>query len=136
MEHEPEHAGRRDLLAGQPALHQVLIGRMFKLKADPTFSAKVAIPVAGGASVEVPFTFKHRTKKQFADWLESLEERRKARAGENLDLEIVLEVIAGWGIDETFSNENVEILLEERIGAAVAIRDKYIDELTKQREKN
>jgi hypothetical protein len=33
-----------------------------KLVANPTFRAKVGIPVAGGPEVPVEFVFKHRTK--------------------------------------------------------------------------
>ena len=107
---------------------------MFKLLADPTFEAPVAIPVAGGKSVEVPFTFKHRTKTQYAEWLDSLGKRKgKGAAG---DLDTFLDMVVGWKIDEEFNRENAAILLEQRMGVAQATFDVYLTELTKAREKN
>ena len=41
----------------------------FKLVAEPTFKATVNIPVAGGDSEPVEFTFKHRTKDQLENLL-------------------------------------------------------------------
>jgi hypothetical protein len=101
---------------------------MFKLKADPTFEAKVAFPVHGGASVDVKLTFKHRTKAELSKWLEG-------RAGRS-DEETFLDMVEGWNLDEPFSKENVQILLEHHIGVALAAYQVYIDELTRHREKN
>jgi hypothetical protein len=101
---------------------------MFKLKADPTFSAKVAFPVSGGASVDVELTFKHRTKAELSKWLEG-------RAGRSDD-ESFLDMVEGWKLDEPFNKGNVEILLQHHIGVALATYQVYIDELTRHREKN
>jgi hypothetical protein len=101
---------------------------MFKLKADPTFSAKVAFPVPGGASVDVSLTFKHRTKVDLGKWLEG--------RGDRSDVETFLEMVDGWALDEPFSKENVQILLDHHIGVALATYQVYIDELTRHREKN
>jgi len=101
---------------------------LFKLKADPTFEAKVAFPVAGGKSVDVLLTFKHRTKAELAKWIEG-------RAGRK-DAESFLDMVEGWELDEPFSKETVEVLLENRIGVALATYQTYVDELTRHREKN
>ncbi|MBT2333625.1 hypothetical protein J7E49_06870 [Variovorax paradoxus] len=101
---------------------------MFKLKADPTFEAKVEFPVAGGASVPVKLTFKHRTKAELAKWLEG-------RAGRS-DEETFCDMVEGWEINEPFSKENVAILLQHHIGVALAAYQTYVDELTRHREKN
>lgn len=101
---------------------------MFKLKAEPTFSAKVAFPVAGGKSVDVDLTFRHRTKSELDKWLGS-------RKGAD-DVSSFMDMVQGWGLDEEFSKENVEILLEHHIGVPRAVFQVYIDELTGQREKN
>lgn len=122
---------------------------MFKLLANPTFPAKVGIPVAGGPSVNVVFTFKHRTKTQYADWLETLN-ARKGKGVEG-DLDTFLEMVEGWietdaeakkfaqdaeGMSETFSRENAGVLLEQRMSVAQSAFDTYLAELTKAREKN
>ena len=91
------------------------------LKADPTFQSKVSIPVAGGDPVEVVFTFKHRTKS-------GLDEFIKSRAGVS-DVDSFMDMVEGWELDDKFTKENVELLLENRIGTALATYRKYVDEL-------
>lgn len=114
---------------------------MFKLKADPTFSAKVEIPVAGGPSVPVVFIFKHRTQSELIEWDKGIQGRS--------DFESFMDMVQGWVTDkaeaktfqaeelsEEFTPENVKLLLEERIGVALATKNVYYVELTKAREKN
>jgi hypothetical protein len=118
---------------------------MFKLIANPTFPAKVGIPVAGGSPVNVVFIFKHRTKTQYAEWLDSLGKRK----GTSGDLDTFLDMVDGWieddaeakkfdaeGLSETFNRENAGMLLEQRMGVAQSTFDTYLGELTKAREKN
>jgi hypothetical protein len=100
----------------------------FALKADPTFVAPVAFPVAGGDSVDVKITFKHRTKTALEDFIEN-------RAGKE-DADMFMDMVAGWDLDDEFSRANVETLLENRMGVAVAVYRAYIDELVKHRAKN
>lgn len=101
---------------------------MFKLKAEPTFAAKVAFPVAGGSSVEVELTFKHRTKSELDKWL-------KARKGAD-DVGSFMDMVQAWELEEDFTRANVEVLIEHHIGVAIATYQVYLDELTKHREKN
>lgn len=101
---------------------------MFKLKANPTFSAKVPFPVAGEDSVDVSLTFKHRTKSELTKWIEG----GKTRSDEDT----FLDMVEGWEIDEPFNKENVAILLQHHIGVSVAAFHVYTDELMKHREKN
>jgi hypothetical protein len=100
----------------------------FTLKAAPTFKAKVSLPVPGGGFVPVEFTFKHRTKK-------ALDEFVKTREGKS-DAESFASMVAGWELDDAFTPENIDLLLENRIGSALATYRVYIEELTKAREGN
>jgi hypothetical protein len=93
------------------------------LKAAPTFKAKVGIPVAGSAPVEVEFTFKHRTKTE-------LDEFVKSRA------ESFMAMVEAWELTDAFTAENVEQLLESYIGAAMATFQTYLDELVQAKRKN
>lgn len=93
------------------------------LKANPTFKAKVGIPVHGGEPVPVEFTFKHRTRDEFKKWLD--QERDDAAA--------ILEMAEGWDLAEPFDKENVEILVQNYSGAPKVIFDKYLDELAQAR---
>jgi hypothetical protein len=116
---------------------------MFKIQAEPTFQARVDIPVAGAASVPVIFTFKHRSKDELDAWRESTKDKP-----EHL---IFMECVEGWartdaeakkvdkeahGLDEDFTEDNVKALLQQRIGTAMATYVAYAVELTKHKEKN
>jgi hypothetical protein len=100
----------------------------FSIKAEPTFVALVPFPRAGEASVDVKVTFKHRTKTA----LESFIEKREGRD----DVDLFMDMVVGWDLDDEFSKENVETLLENRMGVAIAVYRAYIDELVKSRAKN
>jgi len=92
------------------------------LVAEPTFKAKVAIPVAGlSGPVEIIFEFKHRTKSDLAKWMEGAKDR--------LDIDSVMGTVVGWGFDDEFSRDNVQLLLENHHGASRAIASKYLSEL-------
>ena len=94
-----------------------------KLIAEPTFRSKVGIPVAGGKSVEVEFTFKHRTKKALDEFVNSRTEKT--------DTESFMEMVTAWELEDAFNAENVELLLQNYIGSALATYRVYVDELVK-----
>ena len=98
------------------------------LKASPTFPATVSIPVAGGEPVSVKFTFKHRTKS-------ALDEFIKSRA-EVADIDSFMSMVEGWDLEDAFTKENAESILENYIGTALAVYRAYIDELVKAKVKN
>lgn len=98
------------------------------LKVAPTFPCNVAIPVAGGIPADVQFVFKHRTKTELAEFV-------KARA-DKTDVQAVMEMAEDWELEDEFNAKSVELLLENYIGAALAIWHAYIDELTRAKAKN
>ena len=95
------------------------------LTAKPTFTAAVQIPVLGGGTEVVQFTFKAKRKTEFAEWLESLtkqgEEPRK-------DEDVVMEIASGWELEEPFNKKNLVELGELYPGSARAIVAAYINE--------
>ena len=99
-----------------------------KLIAEPTFPARVEVPLAGGAVAEVVMTFKHRTRTQLDEYIAS-------RAGKT-DVESFMEIVSGWDLEDEFTAANVELLLENHIGAALAVYKTYLKELVGAREKN
>ena len=99
-----------------------------KLTAEPRFSAKVEIPVAGGKPVAVEFRFLHRTKS-------ALEEFMTTREGKT-DAECVMEMCDGWELDDEFNAANVESLLENYGGAALSIYKTYVEELLRAKSGN
>jgi hypothetical protein len=101
---------------------------MFKLKVDPTFKAKVAIPVAGGEPKPITFIFKHRTRSALREWSSDPEVMKKE------DVDYLMDMVTGWeNVDEEFSRDALHTLLENYGGASFAIRDAYLAELTQQR---
>jgi len=98
------------------------------LVANPTFQAKVAIPVAGGAAVDVLMTFRHRTKKD-------LEEFVKSRADKS-DVESFMDMVIGWELEDPFNAESVSLLLENYIGAAVSTYRTYLSALVEAKSGN
>ena len=101
---------------------------MLKIKHDPTFIAKVEIPIPGGSKAEVKIEFKHKTKAELDSFLNS--EEAKTRS----DLDTMMEVVKGWaGIDAEFSRESMDALLDQYHGAARAIISAYLLELTQAR---
>jgi hypothetical protein len=91
------------------------------LTPNPTFKSKVDIPVAGGPPVPVEMTFKHKTKTQLIEFQNTLDKRT--------DPESFMEMVAGWDLEHDFTVENVTTVLENYIGAAWAVYDKYRTEL-------
>jgi len=98
------------------------------LNPNPTFTAKVGIPIPGGDPVEVDFTFKHHTKDEIADWLKS--------KTKETDAEAIMFCVAAWGLDDKFNLENVKRLDQSYAGAAGAIITAYLAELRGARIKN
>ncbi len=98
------------------------------LNAAPTFQAKVGIPVAGGDAVDVLFTFKHRTKKQLDEFVQS--------RADKTDAESFLDMVLGWDLEDPFTPGNAELLLDNYIGAAVATYRAYLKALVEGKQKN
>jgi hypothetical protein len=94
---------------------------MLKLKPDPTFYAKVAIPVPGAKPAMVKFQFRHMTKDQAEKWRQSVDGRD--------DVELILDIACGWDLAEAFDEENVGFLVQNYIGAGIAVVRTYLEEL-------
>lgn len=97
----------------------------FVLAVSPTFRAKVAIPIPGKQAEPVEFTFKGRTREQFKEFVENLKDRE--------DVDVILDIASGWELEDAFDKENVEQLTENYLGAARAVIEKYLSELTQAR---
>lgn len=95
------------------------------LTAAPTFKANVLIPVPGKKPVPVEFVFKGRTKKDFQEFIEGLRDRE--------DVDVILDIAIGWELEDAFVRESIEQLLNTYIGAARAVIETYINELTAAR---
>jgi hypothetical protein len=97
----------------------------FSLVANPTFKAKVDIPVPGNKSAPIEFTFKGRSREAFKAFVDGLKDRE--------DTDVIMDLASGWDLDDSFDKENVELLTQNYLGAARAIIEKYLNELTAAR---
>lgn len=98
---------------------------MLKLKANPTFRAKVKIASPGETPTEVEFEFRHFTRKAYSEWLTG--EASKTRTY----TDAVLDIAAGWfGVDAEFNRESVDELLQNYHAAGLAILNAHAEALT------
>ena len=100
----------------------------FNLTASPTFKEPVAIPCPGGKSVNVEFTFKHRTKEEFKEFIDGLPNRE--------DVDVIMDMASGWELDEPFDVDHVTKMSENYLGSARALIETYMRELSGARVKN
>lgn len=97
----------------------------FSLAVKPTFKAKVSIPVPGQAPELVEFTFKARSRDDFKEFIDGLKDRE--------DVDVILDIASGWELEDAFDKDNLELLTQNYLGAARAIIEKYLSELTQAR---
>lgn len=100
----------------------------FNLSIAPTFKAKVAIAVPGGKTDEIQFTFKHRSKDDLKEFLDSLADKE--------DITLITDVASGWELDDAFDEDSLEKLTQNYPGSALAIFQTYMAELSGARAKN
>ena len=97
------------------------------LTQKPTFTAGVQIPILGGGTEAVQFTFKAKRKTEFSEWLESLTNQKDEGRKDEV---IVLEIASGWDLEEAFTEKNLAELGELYPGSGRAIVAAYINEYT------
>lgn len=100
----------------------------FSLKPNPTFKRDVEIPVPGEKPAKLNFVFRHKTRNELKEFVDSLADRE--------DIDTVMDVACGWGIDESFDEDNVEVLLQNYPGSALAIINAYLNEVSGARKGN
>jgi len=101
---------------------------MLTLNANPTFDADVQIQQIGAAPETLRCTFRAKGKKALADFIE--------RAKSQDDVSLVEELLAGWGLTDPLTRENLEIFLDAHIHAARNILEGYLGALSGAAEKN
>ena len=97
----------------------------FNLSVAPTFKAKVLIPIPGKTAEPVEFTFKGRTRDEFKKFVDELKDRE--------DVDVILDIASGWDLEDAFDADNIEELTQNYLGAARAVIEKYLHELTQAR---
>ncbi len=97
---------------------------MLKLTPNATFKANVEVPTPEGKQV-IGMTFKHMTKDEYNAFIN--DEKTKTRSDEDA----VLDIATGWsGVEGEFNRENIRAVCQIYHGAATAIVQTWIKELT------
>jgi GMP synthase PP-ATPase subunit len=99
-----------------------------QLQPNPTFKARVEIPVPGASPVKVEFVFKHRTRDEMDKFLKSLDGMD--------DVEMIQKIAAGWELVDDFNEENIRTLVQGYIAAPREIFEAYLAAMTGARQKN
>lgn len=105
-----------------------------KLKPDATFKHTVLIPVSGsrdGAAVE--FEFKHRSLEEMDVYWEGLDDRREGIDGL---VDIVMDAVCGWDLQEPFNRENVSLMINNYPASASTLLLAYREEILRARVGN
>lgn len=114
---------------------------MLKINPDPTFSHVVEITVPGQTEPgTLNLTFKYRGRKDYADWIDTLSEKKdkkgKTKQKGKTVSEAFPEFVLDWELDEEFSSENFEIFLNNYPAAYGEIFSEYSKLLLLSRIKN
>lgn len=108
---------------------------MFQLQPKPTFVANVPLSVPGYPQpVEVPFTFRHKTRAQLSDWI-----TRSAGVADVTFLAEVIETYTVQGPDGEPVTHTVGVLgtlLDNYPIAHTEIYEAYLRELGESKRKN
>ena len=102
---------------------------MFKIKADPTFEASITV-VGQGREQKLSMTFRHKTRTEYADLVQSVADGKKA-----ID-EVLLELIEKWDADMDLNKDSLKLLHEHQPGSDWAILIGYGEALAVTRKGN
>ena len=101
---------------------------MLKLQPNPTFTAKVGIPVPGGEPVQIKLTFKHMTRAALEQFLTGEEAAKRS------DVDTVLAIVDAWdGVDAPYNRESVDAALSQYHAFARSVVSAWVTELTQAR---
>lgn len=110
---------------------------MLVLQPKPTFKAVVSFPIPGGVEGKLTVIFRHKGKKELKAFFEGLGAAEASDDAVKTDADALMELIEGWeGVDEKFSKENLETLLDSYPTSALALYETYRQEMLEGRVKN
>lgn len=104
---------------------------MFKLEPAPTFEVDVVIPQPGGEARTLSVTFKHKGRRELAQWLDAL-----GAAKPEDEHKVVHQVLAAWDADKPLAEASVAQLLDAHHSAGRALVEAYVSALAEARTKN
>ncbi len=113
---------------------------MFKITPNPTFKATVSIAVPGEQAAKLKLVFRHKTRDEAKAFFERVSREAAEDAGGSpaaRERKVLEEIVAGWeDVDQPFTGDALEQLLQNYHNAATAILDTYMEQLTLARRGN
>lgn len=122
------------------------------IQQSPVFEAEVQVPRIGGKPVAVKFQFRFLDRAQIADFIDAELQHGKDAAeaitqpgtklsdltakSEEFQLEQLKKIVAGWGFDDEFSDENLAALVRSTASVPDAIINAYKNSYQGAREGN
>lgn len=109
---------------------------MFNIKPKPTFEAIVEIPVPGGEPQPLCLVFKHKNRKEVADFFDA------AGQAEVVDAKVLSGIVVDWkdvqadGAKVNFSLDALQDILDNYHSSVIAIFKTYGEQLAEGRRKN
>jgi hypothetical protein len=88
-----------------------------RLTAAPTWRKEVVIPTPEG-DLKLEVDFRHKTRAELQAFRDSSANRE--------DVDVVMEIVAGWVSDVPFNRDEVAKFLEDRHQAAMALAKVYM----------
>lgn len=108
---------------------------MFQLTPNPTFPAKVKIPVPGGAVQILELEFKYLPRKEFLSFVKKMEEAVKNK-DDDKGTTLLFSVIKGWNVDADLNRKNFDRLSDNYPFAAIEIYLTYLKEINRAKAGN
>lgn len=102
---------------------------MFKIKAPEKIPATLTI-VGQGREQKLKLTYRHKTREQFAEFVDSVAK------GEKTACEAVLEIVESWEADAPLDADSIAVLQSHQPGADWAIVNGYSEALAVARKGN
>lgn len=114
---------------------------MFKINPNPTFTATASIAVPGQQAAKLKLVFRHKTRADAKAFFERVSQEMAVEdAGGDAaarERKVLEEIVAGWeDVDQPFTGEALEQLLQNYHNASTAILDTYMEQLTLARRGN
>ena len=100
----------------------------FSLNPEPTFKAKVGIPVPGKGIARIDFEFNYFDRDEYVALFQQDPMPN--------DKGLIMQIVRGWGLDDEFNEDSVELLLKKYQKAAAAIMTTFCEEIGPSRMGN
>lgn len=114
------------------------------------FKKDVTIPLLEGDSEDVTFTFKFRTRQQYGELVDAMNEKSSKppkgnkplttkegfEIGAQLAIDYIMDIASGWSLPEEFNKDNIRLFVDNIPGASMAVTEAYRLAIVEGRIKN